>query len=51
VIVYVVALRTTVGVPVSEPVVVLKVMPAGVDEIVNESIAPPVELMVNPVAL
>jgi hypothetical protein len=38
------------GVPVSAPVVVLKLIPGGVALIVNLEIAPPVELMVKPVA-
>ena len=39
------------GVPESAPVVVSKLIPAGADgEISNLSIAPPVELIVNPVA-
>ena len=38
------------GVPVSEPVVVLKLIPDGVALIAKLAIAPPVELMVKPVA-
>jgi hypothetical protein len=48
--VYVVADATVFGVPVSAPVVVLKVIPGGVALIAKLAIAPPVELMVNPVA-
>ena len=48
--VYEVALATVVGVPVSAPVDVLKLIPAGVALIAKLAIAPPVELMVNPVA-
>jgi hypothetical protein len=48
--VYVVAPATEVGVPESVPVVVSKLIPGGIDEIVKESIAPPVEWMVKPVA-
>jgi len=45
------AAATEVGVPVSAPVVVSKLIPAGADgEISNPSIAPPVELIVNPIA-
>jgi hypothetical protein len=46
----VVALAAVVGVPVSAPVDVLQLIPAGVALIVKLAIAPPVELMVNPVA-
>jgi hypothetical protein len=46
----VVALVTVVGVPVSEPVVVLKLIPAGVSLISKLVIVPPVEMIVNPVA-
>ena len=38
------------GVPVSAPVVVLKLIPGGVELIVNLEMTPPVELMVKPVA-
>jgi hypothetical protein len=38
------------GVPVSAPVVVLKLIPGGVAFIANLEISPPVELIVNPVA-
>ena len=38
------------GVPVSAPVVVLKLIPGGVAFIANLEITPPVELIVNPVA-
>ena len=38
------------GVPVSAPVVVLKLIPGGVALIAKLAIAPPVELMVKPVA-
>ena len=48
--VYEVALATVVGVPVSAPVDVLKLIPAGVALISKLAIAPPVELMLNPVA-
>ena len=44
---YAVAAATSVGVPVNNPVVVLKVKPAGdVGEIAYEAIAPPVDVMV-----
>jgi hypothetical protein len=39
-----------VGLPVSAPVVVLKLIPGGVALIAKLVMAPPVELMVNPVA-
>ena len=48
--VYEVALATVVGVPVSAPVDVLKLIPAGVALIAKLAIAPPVELILNPVA-
>jgi hypothetical protein len=48
--VYVVALATVFGVPVSAPVVVLKLIPGGVALIAKLAIAPPVEEIVNPVA-
>jgi len=48
--VYEVALATVVGVPVSAPVNVLKLIPAGVALIAKLAIAPPVELILNPVA-
>ena len=44
------AAATVFGVPVSAPVVVLKLIPAGVALIAKLAIAPPVELIVNPVA-
>ena len=50
VIVYVVAVATEVGVPVNAPVEVLKLMPAGVALIVKLAMAPPVEMIVKPVA-
>jgi hypothetical protein len=46
----VVALATVVGVPVSAPVDVLKLIPAGVALMAKLAMAPPVELIVNPVA-
>ena len=45
-----VALATVVGVPVSAPVDVLKLIPAGVALMAKLAMAPPVELIVNPVA-
>ena len=48
--VYAVAPATDVGVPVSAPVEVLKLIPAGVALMAKLAMAPPVELMVNPVA-
>jgi hypothetical protein len=51
VIVYTVAPATVFGVPVNAPVEVLNVIPGGVDEMENEAIAPPVELIVKPVAV
>jgi hypothetical protein len=48
--VYAVVVATEVGVPVKAPVEVLKLMPAGIALIAKLAIAPPVELMVNPVA-
>jgi hypothetical protein len=50
VIVYAVAVATEVGVPVSAPVEVLKLMPAGVALIAKLAIRPPVEEIVKPVA-
>jgi hypothetical protein len=50
VIVYVVAVATEVGVPVNAPVEVSKLMPAGVALIVKLAMAPPVEMIVKPVA-
>jgi hypothetical protein len=50
VIVYVVGVATDVGVPVNAPVEVLKLMPAGVALIVKLAMAPPVEMIVKPVA-
>jgi hypothetical protein len=50
VIVYAVAVATEVGVPVNAPVEVLKLMPAGVALIVKLAMAPPVEMIVKPVA-
>ena len=50
VIVYAVAVATEVGVPVSAPVEVLKLIPAGVALIAKLAIAPPVDEMVKPVA-
>ena len=44
------AAATVFGVPVSAPVVVLKLIPAGVALIAKLAIAPPVELIVKPVA-
>jgi hypothetical protein len=44
-----VAAATVVGVPVSAPVVVSKLMPGGVASIPKLAIAPPVEEIVNPV--
>ena len=38
------------GVPLKAPVVVLKLIPGGVALILKLAIAPPVELIVNPVA-
>jgi hypothetical protein len=46
----VVAPATVVGVPVSAPVLVLKLIPAGVALMAKLAMAPPVELIVNPVA-
>jgi hypothetical protein len=48
--VYAVAPATVVGVPVSAPVLVLKLIPAGVALMAKLAMAPPVELIVNPVA-
>jgi hypothetical protein len=48
--VYVVAPATEVGVPVSAPVEVLKLIPAGVELMAKLAMAPPVEVMVKPVA-
>ena len=45
-----VALATVVGVPVSAPVDVLKLIPAGVALMAKLAMAPPVESIVNPVA-
>ena len=45
-----VADATVFGVPVRAPVVVLKLIPGGVALILKLAIAPPVELIVNPVA-
>lgn len=45
-----VALATVVGIPVSAPVDVLKLIPAGVALMAKLAMAPPVELIVNPVA-
>ena len=45
-----VALATVVGVPVSAPVDVSKLIPAGVALMAKLAMAPPVELIVNPVA-
>jgi hypothetical protein len=45
-----VAEATSVGVPVSAPVVVLKLIPGGVALIAKLAIAPPVELIVKPLA-
>jgi hypothetical protein len=45
-----VAEAISVGVPVSAPVVVLKLIPGGVALIAKLAIAPPVELIVNPLA-
>jgi hypothetical protein len=45
-----VAPATDVGVPVSAPVVRLKLIPAGVALIAKLAMAPPVEEIVNPVA-
>ena len=45
-----VAPATVVGVPVSAPVLVLKLIPAGVALMAKLAMAPPVELIVNPVA-
>ena len=50
VIVYAVAVATDVGVPVSAPVEVLKLIPAGVALIAKLAIKPPVEEIVKPVA-
>jgi hypothetical protein len=50
VIVKAVADATDVGVPVSAPVEVLKLIPGGVALIAKLAMAPPVELIVNPVA-
>lgn len=41
---------TVVGVPVKAPVEVLKLIPAGVALMAKLAMAPPVELIVNPVA-
>jgi hypothetical protein len=48
--VYAVAAATEVGVPVSAPVKVLKLMPAGVALIAKLAMVPPVALIVKPVA-
>ena len=45
-----VADATVLGVPLKAPVVVLKLIPGGVALILKLAIAPPVELIVNPVA-
>ena len=45
-----VADATALGVPLKAPVVVLKLIPGGVALILKLAIAPPVELVVNPVA-
>jgi hypothetical protein len=50
VIVYAVAVATDVGVPVSAPVEVLKLIPAGVALIAKLAIKPPVDEMVKPFA-
>jgi hypothetical protein len=47
---YVVAPATDVGVPVSAPVEVLKLIPAGVALMAKLAIAPPVETILKPVA-
>jgi hypothetical protein len=48
--VYAVAAATEVGVPVSAPVEVLKLIPAGVALIAKLAMVPPVEMIVKPVA-
>ena len=45
-----VAAATVFGVPVKAPVLILKLIPGGVELIAKLEIAPPVELIVNPVA-
>ena len=45
-----VADATVLGVPVKAPVLILKLIPGGVELIAKLEIAPPVELIVNPVA-
>ena len=45
-----VAEATVLGVPPNAPVVVLKLIPDGVEFIAKLAIVPPVELMVNPEA-
>jgi hypothetical protein len=46
----VVAAATVFGVPVKAPVLILKLIPGGVELIAKLEIAPPVEVVVNPVA-